>query len=48
MAGAMLRIADDEALRARLREAGPRRAAQFSWRATAEGTLAALVAAGRG
>jgi glycosyltransferase involved in cell wall biosynthesis len=48
MAGAMLRIADDEALRARLREAGPRRAAQFSWRATAEGTLAALRAAGRG
>ena len=48
MAEAMLRITDDEALRARLAEAGPRRAAQFSWRATAEGTLAALMAAGRG
>jgi alpha-1,3-rhamnosyl/mannosyltransferase len=48
MAEAMLRITADEALRAHLAEAGPRRAAQFSWRATAEGTLAALVAAGRG
>jgi glycosyltransferase involved in cell wall biosynthesis len=45
---AMLRITDDEALRIRLAEAGPRRAAQFSWRTTAEGTLAALVAAGSG
>jgi glycosyltransferase involved in cell wall biosynthesis len=45
---AMLRIATDEALRAQLAEAGPRRAAEFSWRATAEGTLAALVAAGSG
>ncbi len=43
----MLRIATDEALRAHLAEAGPRRAAQFSWRATAEGTLEALLAAGR-
>src|ERR1019366_2128007 len=48
IADAMRRITDDEALRARLGEAGPRRAAQFSWRATAEGTLAALVEAGRG
>jgi len=39
---AMLRIATDESLRARLAESGPRRAAQFSWRATAAGTLAAL------
>jgi hypothetical protein len=44
----MVRISDDEALRARLAEAGPRRAALFSWRATAEGTLGALVEAGRG
>jgi glycosyltransferase involved in cell wall biosynthesis len=48
IAEGMLRIATDEPLRARLAEAGPRRAAQFSWRATAEGTLAALVEAGRG
>jgi alpha-1,3-rhamnosyl/mannosyltransferase len=45
---AMLRIATDEPLRTRLAEAGPRRAAQFSWRATAEGTLAALRSAGSG
>jgi glycosyltransferase involved in cell wall biosynthesis len=42
MAAAMLRIADDEDLRARLVEAGPRRAGEFSWKATAEATLAAL------
>ena len=48
IAEAMRRLADDGALRERLREAGPRRAAQFSWRTTAEGTLAALLAAGRG
>jgi glycosyltransferase involved in cell wall biosynthesis len=47
MAEAMLRITADEALRTRLAEAGPRRAAQFSWRQTAEATLAALLAAGR-
>jgi glycosyltransferase involved in cell wall biosynthesis len=47
IAEAMVRIAGDEALRAHLAEAGPRRAAQFSWRETAEGTLAALVAATR-
>jgi len=45
---AMLRITADEALRVRLAEAGPRRAAQFSWRQTAEGTLAALREAGSG
>ena len=45
---AMRRVAEDEDLRGRLVEAGPRRAAQFSWRAAAEGTLAALVEAGRG
>jgi glycosyltransferase involved in cell wall biosynthesis len=44
---AMLRITTDEALRARLAEAGPLRAAQFSWRKTAEATLAALLAVGR-
>jgi glycosyltransferase involved in cell wall biosynthesis len=48
IAEAMERIAGDEALRGQLAEVGPRRAAQFSWRATAEGTLAALVAAGSG
>jgi glycosyltransferase involved in cell wall biosynthesis len=42
IAAAMLRIVEDQALRARLAEAGPRRAAQFSWRAAAEATLAAL------
>jgi glycosyltransferase involved in cell wall biosynthesis len=39
MAAAMRRIADDETLRRRLAEDGPRRAAQFPWRATAEATL---------
>ena len=48
MAEAMLRITADEALRTRLAEAGPRRAAQFSWRETAETTLAALRSAGSG
>jgi glycosyltransferase involved in cell wall biosynthesis len=47
IAEAMERIATDETLRAHLAEAGLRRAAQFSWRATAEATLAALLAAGR-
>jgi glycosyltransferase involved in cell wall biosynthesis len=42
IAAAMLRLTEDEALRAQLAEAGPRQAAKFSWRATAEGTLAAL------
>ena len=42
---ALHRIVSDEALRERLAAAGPRRAAQFSWRATAEGTLEALCGA---
>jgi glycosyltransferase involved in cell wall biosynthesis len=42
MAEAMLRITADEPLRARLASEGPLRAAQFSWRATAEATLDAL------
>jgi glycosyltransferase involved in cell wall biosynthesis len=42
MAAALRRISGDNALRQRLSEAGPRRAAQFSWRATAEATLNAL------
>ncbi len=43
IAGAMLRIANDHPLRQRLAEAGPRQAARFSWRATAEATLQALI-----
>jgi alpha-1,3-rhamnosyl/mannosyltransferase len=39
---AMRRITGDESLRARLSEAGPRRAAGFPWRRTAERTLEAL------
>jgi glycosyltransferase involved in cell wall biosynthesis len=42
---AMLRITEDDVLRARLAEAGPARAARYSWRATAEKTLAALLQA---
>ncbi len=42
MAAAMARITDDEELRRRLAAEGPRRAAQFSWLATAEKTLEAL------
>jgi len=42
---ALIRIVEDEPLRRRLGEAGPRRAAQFSWRAAAEITLEALIAA---
>ncbi len=42
---AMLRITGDEDLRRRLAQAGPKRAAQFSWRSAAEGTLDALVTA---
>ncbi|MBZ5618317.1 MAG: glycosyltransferase family 4 protein [Acidobacteriia bacterium] len=45
MVEAMLRITGDEPLRQRLSEAGPRRAAHFSWRATAEATLAAMTRA---
>jgi glycosyltransferase involved in cell wall biosynthesis len=42
MAAAMSRITDDQEVRQRLATEGPRRAAQFSWLATAEKTLAAL------
>jgi glycosyltransferase involved in cell wall biosynthesis len=45
MLDALERIALDEALRARLTVAGPQRAAQFSWRKTAEATLELLVKA---
>jgi glycosyltransferase involved in cell wall biosynthesis len=45
MAAAMLRITDDPETRARLSAEGPRRASGFSWKATAEATLAALVSA---
>lgn len=44
MAAAMTRISDDAELRGRLSAAGPQRASQFSWSATAEATLAALLA----
>jgi len=40
--GAMTRLVSDAALRAQLSEQGPRRAAQFPWRKTAEETLAAI------
>jgi glycosyltransferase involved in cell wall biosynthesis len=42
MADALGRIAFDQVLRQRLAEVGPRRAAEFSWRKTAEATLEAL------
>jgi len=42
MTEALLRISCDETLRARLAEAGPRRAAHFSWPAAAAATLRAL------
>jgi glycosyltransferase involved in cell wall biosynthesis len=45
IANAMNRVCDDPELRERLAAAGPRRAAQFTWKATAEATLGALVAA---
>jgi glycosyltransferase involved in cell wall biosynthesis len=48
MAGAIKRIVGDEPLRARLTAAGPRRAALFSWTATARATLDALVEAAQG
>jgi glycosyltransferase involved in cell wall biosynthesis len=48
MAGAIKRIVGDEPLRVRLAAAGPRRAALFSWIATARATLAALVEAAQG
>jgi glycosyltransferase involved in cell wall biosynthesis len=42
MVDAMLRLTGDEPLRTRLAAAGPRRARNFTWRATAEATLDAL------
>ena len=42
---AMLRVTEDQALRDKLERAGPLRAADFSWTATARKTLAALVLA---
>jgi glycosyltransferase involved in cell wall biosynthesis len=42
IAAAMLRLVEDDSLRARLERAGPARAAHFSWRKTAESTLEAL------
>jgi glycosyltransferase involved in cell wall biosynthesis len=43
IAAALERVVCDADLRARLASAGPRRAAQFTWRLTAQRTLAALV-----
>lgn len=40
IAAALTKVSADEALRARLRERGRERAAEFSWRSTAEQTLA--------
>jgi glycosyltransferase involved in cell wall biosynthesis len=45
IAEALVRITDDPDLRARLAEQGPRRAAQFSWKATAAATRDALISA---
>ncbi len=47
MAGAMRRLAADQALRRALAEAGPRRARRFSWRASAVATLEAITGAVR-
>jgi glycosyltransferase involved in cell wall biosynthesis len=44
---AMLRVTEDQPLRQRLMRAGPLRAAEFSWTATARKTLAALIGAAR-
>jgi glycosyltransferase involved in cell wall biosynthesis len=42
MAAAIERLVSDDGLRARLAAAGPARAAEFTWRAAAERTLAAI------
>jgi len=47
IAGALARLIEDRDLGGQLKEAGPRRAAQFPWRRTAELTLAALEQAAR-
>ncbi|HLY19317.1 MAG TPA: glycosyltransferase family 1 protein [Bryobacteraceae bacterium] len=44
---AMLRLVSDDALRRHLADEGPRRAARFSWTATARATLDAIVEAAR-
>ncbi len=46
LVAALRRITEDDQLRARLSHAGPLRAAEFSWRKTAEITLAAITSAG--
>ncbi len=48
IAAAIGQLLGDEALRARLQEAGPRHAAQFRWDRTAELTLASIEAAAAG
>jgi glycosyltransferase involved in cell wall biosynthesis len=45
MTAALRRISGDEELRSRLAAAGPERASRFSWKATAEKTLEAVVEA---
>jgi alpha-1,3-rhamnosyl/mannosyltransferase len=45
LAGGLAQLLGDESLRERLRAAGPPRAARFSWRGTAEATLAVYEAA---
>jgi glycosyltransferase involved in cell wall biosynthesis len=40
--GALLRVTGDERLRAHLAECGPRQAAKFSWKTTAQATLDAI------
>ncbi len=47
MSDALERITEDTILRERLIAVGPQRAAQFSWKTTAEATLGALREAGR-
>ena len=47
IAECMERLVTDAGLRKRLAALGPARAAQFTWRATAEATLAALMEAGK-
>jgi alpha-1,3-rhamnosyl/mannosyltransferase len=47
LAGGLAQLLDDTALRERLRAAGPPRAANFSWRRTAEATLMVYEAARR-
>ena len=48
MRDALLQLVEDQALRSELAAAGPRRAARYSWAATARGTLDALLAAAQG